>query len=214
MESVNNVVTDFEARVAKAREIKLEQMQITRLSSDVAVDRTLRRESVYKLKLLLHAIADEINYDEEVLDRQIAVTRRSIYGRIPAMLNLVAKIYSWPISSNGNASEVKGLQEDIIDFLNSKSYAISEDMLIDIKETKGSPKWLDDEGNEWSEKEPVIDEYRDAILEIATILGLSAVDLKLTETRWKVFATKQAEEVEKEKKAIAEALKRHEKVSA
>ena len=198
MESVNNVVTDFEARVAQARQDKLGQLTVTRLTSEIAIDDTLRRESARTMKLLLHSVADEIGYDDEVLDRKIAVTRRSEYGYIPALVNILSAIYNWPITGNGNPAEVEGFREDIVECLKSNNIDMDPDLLLDIKEAKGYHSFVDDEANLVEGVEPDYEEYNFFMLTFADKAGLPVIDNKLTEARWNKLEDKALEKANAE----------------
>jgi len=212
MESVNNVVTEFEARVAKARVEKLGKLTVTRLTSEIAIDDTLRRESARAMIELLGKVSDSIGYDDEMLDRKVSVTRRSEYGRIPALVNILANLYNWPISGNGNPSEVEGLREDIVDCLNDNNIVIDPDLLLDLREAKGYHSFVDDEGNLVEAVEPDFDEYEFFMLTFADKASLPVVDNKLTRAKWLKLEVKAKANAEAEIAEMQEALARHEAV--
>ena len=212
--NVESVVTEFEAKVAQARQDKLNSLKITRLTSEKAIDRTLRAEAINKMITLLQGVADAIGYDEEALERKIAVTRRSEYGRIPALINILSGIYSWPITAHGNPAEVPGLQEDILDYLASNSLDIDADLLLDIKEYKGYHSFVSDEAVIVDAVEPDIEEYDFAIVTIADIVGLPVVDNKLTLAKWNSIEAKAKAKAEAELADMQEALERHKALTA
>jgi len=213
MENVANnveaVVTEFDARVAQARENKLAELKVTRLTSEKAIDRTLRAEAISKMTSLLSEVADTIGFDEEALERKISVTRRSEYGRIPALINILANLYAWPITGHGNPAEVPGLQEDMLDFFASKGLAIDADLLLDIKEYKGYHSFVSDEAVIVEGIEPDVEEYEFAVITVADVVGLPVVDNKLTLAKWK---RAEAAAIEKAKAELADmkaSLERH-----
>jgi len=212
MENVaNNVdmVVDFEERLAKAREEKLGSIKATRLASEVAIDDTLRRESARRMVTLIKDVGELLSLDEESLDRRIKATRKSEYGRVPALINLLASIYVWPIAVGGQASDIDSLQEEIMDLLVEKGVVIDKDLLIDIKESKGYHSFLNDEAEVVEGEEPDFEEYSYFILTFADNAGLSLVDNKLSKAKWQRAEAKAKAKAEEEQKLAMEALERH-----
>jgi len=208
---VNNidVVADFEARLEQARKEKLGAIQTTRLTSEVAIDDTLRRESARRLVGLIKEVGELLSLDEERLERRIKATRKSEYGRVPGLINLLASIYAWPIAVGGQASDIDSLQEEIMDFFAEKNLLIDKDLLIDIKESKGYHSFLNDEAEMVDAEEPDFEEYAYFILTFADGASLSLVDNKLSKAKWQRAETKAREKALTEQTLAMEALERH-----
>ena len=214
MNKAVNVVTDFEAKVAEERERKLNEIQLKRLSSETAINDALRRESTKRMVSILNAVADTIDYDSEMLERKLMATRRSEYGRVPAMINILANLYAWPVSTHGNPAEVEGLRDDIIEVLTEQGVVIDPDLLLDIKDAKGYHTFIDDEGNIVEAVEPDFEEYEFFILTFAEKAGLPLVDLKLSPTKWRREEAKAKANAEAEKQDMLEARKRREELQS
>jgi len=212
---VNNmdIKADFEERLEQARKSRLSSIQSTRLASEVAIDDTLRRESSRKIVALIKDVGEILSLDDEQLDRRIKATRKSEYGRIPGLINLLASIYAWPISVGGQASDIDSLQEEIIELLQEKGVIIDKELLIDIKETKGYHSFLNDEAELVEGEVPDFEEYSYFILTFADNAGLPLVDNKLSSVKWKAIEAKAYAKAEEEQKLAIEALERHKKLA-
>jgi len=209
---MKDVKADFEERLRIAREAKLSNIQTTRLASEVAINDTLKRESARKMISLIKDVGELLSLDDEGLDRKIKATRKSEYGRIPALINLLAKIYTWPIAIGGQASDIDSLQEEILELLVEKSIIIDKDLLVDIKESKGFHSFLDDEAQIVEGEEPDFEEYNYYILTFADNAGLSLVDNKLSKVKWQAVEDRAYAKASEEQKLALEALERHKKL--
>jgi len=211
---MKDVKADFEERLRIAREAKLSNIQTTRLASEVAINDTLKRESARKMISLIKEVGELLSLDDEGLDRKIKATRKSEYGRIPALINLLAKIYTWPIAIGGQASDIDSLQEEVLELLVEKSIIIDKDLLVDIKESKGFHSFLDDEAQIVEGEEPDFEEYNYYILTFADNAGLSLVDNKLSKVKWQAIESKAHSKALEEQTLALEALERHKKLMA
>ena len=201
--------TTFEQKLDQARANNLGAITTTRLRSDIAINDALRRESLKTLTAILEEIYEICGLDLDMLHRKITASRRSEYGRVPALINIIAGTYAWPVGSASHANEIPARQEDILSLLK-----IDGDILLDLKDAKGYHSFLDEEFSTVHAVEPDYDEYNYFVLTVADHLQLPFVDNKLTEELWSRNETKALESIEKEQVLAEAALKRHEELLA
>lgn len=200
---------NFNDKLNKARANNLGTINSTRLRSDIAINDALRRESIKALTTKLEDIYEECGLDIDMLHRKIAASRRSEYGRVPALINIIAATYAWPIASQSEAANIGQYQEQIADLL-----GVDGDVLLDLKDAKGYHSFLSDEFEVVQGIEPDYEEYNYYVLTVADALAIPYVDSKINEQTWsrnedKALAVIKLEQVEAEA-----ALKRHEEVLA
>mgnify|MGYP006883098749 CR=1 FL=1 len=195
----------FEQKLIEARTNNLGAITTTRLRSDIAINDALRRESIKSLTAKLEDIYDVLNLDHDMLHRKIANSRRSEYGRVPALINILATTYSWPIADNSRAADITSLQEDMLDELPG----LDGDVLLDLKESKGYHSFLDEAFETVDGIEPDYEEYEYFVLTVADALQLPYVDNKITEQLWNKNENKALAKIDIDKDLAAGALARH-----
>lgn len=200
----------FEQKLIEARTNNLGAITTTRLRSDIAINDALRRESIKALTSKLEEVYDVLDLDLDMLHRKIAASRRSEYGRVPALINILAATYAWPIDDNSKASDITALQEDLLDELPG----LDGDVLLDLKESKGYHSFLDEAFATVDGIEPDYEEYEYFTLTVADALQLPYVDNKITEQIWNKNETKALEKISSEQDLASEALARLQDVLA
>lgn len=200
----------FEQKLIEARTNNLGAITTTRLRSDIAINDALRRESIKALTSKLEEVYDVLDLDLDMLHRKIAASRRSEYGRVPALINILAATYAWPIDDNSKASDITALQEDLLDELPG----LDGDVLLDLKESKGYHSFLDETFATVDGIEPDYEEYEYFTLTVADALQLPYVDNKITEQIWNKNETKALEKISSEQDLASEALARLQDVLA
>jgi hypothetical protein len=201
---------NFNDKLNKARSTNLGEISTTRLRSDIAINDALRRESIKALTTKLEDIYEVLGLDLEMLHRKIAASRRSEYGRVPALINILAATYSWPVKDSTRAKDIPELQEQILDELPG----LDGDVLLDLKDSKGYHSFLDEAFAKVDGIEPDYEEYSYFLLTVADALQLPFVDSKITEELWLKNEAKALETIAKEQTMAAEALARHEELLA
>lgn len=205
-----NTIEQFNAKLAEVKASRVNDIQATRLRSDVAINDTLRREAITSLTTTIEAIVDEFNLDVERTQRAIKAARKSEYGRVPELISIIAKNYAWPITDVSQASEIDDIQESMLDFLKDNGIIVSHDLLLDIKEAKGYHSFLDSATFEVIDGvEPEFDELEYYLLTFAEAAGLPLVDYKLEESKWNKTEAKVLAKIATEQAAAEEALANH-----
>ena len=177
---------EFEARLEEARTKSTTTLNGTRLSSEVAINDALRRESISTMTAILNRTNDVCGFDQDKLNNQIKAIRKSEYGKVPAMMNIFTKLYAWPITEGGDAKEITSIQFEIRESLAEIGIVIDEDLILDHREAKGYHSFFDDR-NDYEiipANEPDFEEYEYYTLTMAEKFGLPFVDNKLNETKW------------------------------
>ena len=205
------VISEFDQRVEEARAIRMNNNNNTRLASDAAINDLLRRESITTMKLVLTTVLEASAIPEDSLVASIKNIRKSEYGKVPALINLLTKVYAWPITDKGDAKEIDNIQLDILEALAAKGWNLDHDLLLDAKESKGYHSFYD--GKQSYELvdgvEPDFEEYEYSLLTIADKLGLPYVDNKLNETKWHRTEAKSQEKAQLEYEAVQLRLAEH-----
>jgi len=199
----------FEDRLAQVRKNNLSTINTTRLRSDIAINDALRRESVKTMVSTLEEVYEVCGLDLDMLHRKIAASRRSEYGRVPALINILAATYAWPVGDSVHASEIPQRQEDILDILK-----LDKELLLDLKEAKGYHSFLDEAFEVVESVEPDYEEYNYFVLTVADNLQIPFVDNKMNDALWAKNEAKALKKIEEEKVLADEALKRHEALLA
>ena len=198
---------NFNTKLNKAREENLVNTNTTRLRSDIAINDALRRETLKSLTSKLEAVYEEIGMDIDMWHRKINASRRWEYGRVSALINVIAATYAWPIVDSSEASNIPVLQEQILDILK-----IDGEILLDLKESKGYHSFLNDDFEVVTAVEPDYDEYNYYVLTVADALQLPFVDHKISEQLWDKNEAKALSKIVIEQEEAAQALKRHEEL--
>lgn len=195
---------EFNDKLAQARANNISTMNVARLRSDIAINDALRRESIKSLTTKLEDIYEDLNLDLDELARKIAVTRRSEYGRVPALLNILASTYAFPVKDRTEASNIPQYQEQIAELLH-----IDGEILLDLKESKGYHSFINDDFETVDGVEPDYEEYNYYILTIAEALQIPFVDSKITPTLWKKHQDTALAKIALEQEEAQSALARH-----
>jgi len=199
----------FEDKLAQVRKSNLSSINTTRLRSDIAINDALRRESVNTMTSILEEVYEACGLDIDMLHRKISASRRSEYGRVPALINILAATYAWPVGDSTHATEIPQRQEDILDILN-----LDGELLLDLKESKGYHSFLDEAFETVDGIEPDYNEYEYFVLTVADNLQIPFVDNKMSEDLWDKNERKALKKITDEKVLADEALKRHEELLA
>ena len=207
---MNNTTTNFNQRLAEARAKALNNTTDTRLKSDVAINDSLKRESLTTMSTIIMRVVEELALDEERYAKRIASARRSAYGRICEHINILASIYAWPIDNNANASEIPELQDRMLDTLTELGIEANGDLLLDIKDAKGYNSFLDETTFETVDGiEPLFDELEYYYLTFAESAKLPIIDYKMNEASYDKLEQKALNRIVAEKQLADEALARH-----
>jgi hypothetical protein len=200
---------NFTDRLNKARTANLGELTSTRLRSDIAINDALRRESIKTLVSKLEDVYEDLNLDLDMLHRKIATSRRSEYGRVPALINILAATYAWPIHDSSEAANIPQYQEQMTDLLH-----LDAEILLDLKESKGYHSFLNDDFEIVDGIEPDYEEYQYYILTIADALQIPYVDNKINTATWTNNETKALTKISVEQAEAATALARHNQLMA
>lgn len=201
--------TTFEQRLQEARANLIKTNSDRRLVSDIAINDTLKRESLAKLSEIIKAVVEDLNLDMEKIERRISQARRSNYGRICEHINILASIYAWPIAERSQASELANLQEAMLDTLAKHNIIIEGDLLLDIKEAKGYTSFINPETLETVPAlEPLYEELEYYYLTFAENAGIPIIDYKMNEALFDKLEKQALTRIEVETQANAEALER------
>lgn len=177
-------------------------------TNPTALNYELRNEATSKLKNLIKEIVTLADMDEEKVERRIAATVRSPYGRVPGLLNLLTSIVLWPVDGRDGAA-VASLREEILAKLGT-----SEELLIDLKEAKGYTTFLNDDYEIQPGITPDLEEYEMLATMLAQKLDIAVIDFKLTTERWEALEAKARAEAELEKEEADLELERFKQASA
>ena len=208
-----NTTTTFEKKLAEARANNVSNHTVSRLRSEVAINDTLKRESIKTMNTVIMSIVEELGLDEERYTKRLATTRRSPYGRVCEQINILASIYAWPIDNSGQVSEIPEMQERVLDTLTSFGITVEGDLLLDIKDAKGYNSFLDETAFEVVDGiEPIYDELEYFYLTFAESAGLPIIDYKMSEDKYDKLEIKALKRIEIEKQLAEEALARHKKM--
>lgn len=200
---------NFNDKLDKARMNNLGDINATRLRSNIAINDALRRESIKALTSKLEDVYEEVGMDIDMLHRKIAASRRSEYGRVPALINILAATYAWCVTDSSEAANIPQNQERIAELLH-----IDGEVLLDLKEAKGYHSFLDDEFQIVDAVEPDYEEYEYYILTIADALAIPYVDNKLNEQKWLANEAKALGKISVEQSEAETALARHAELMA
>ena len=202
-------MNNFDTRLQEARAQRLSN-HATRLKSEVAINDSLRRESINTLTGIINRLGEELNLDSEKLSRSIKASRKSPYGRVPELITKVASIYAWPLADASQVSEIESLQETVLDTLASMDINVDGELLMDIKEAKGFNSFLDQSTFEVVDGvEPEYDELKYYLLTFAEEASLPFVDYKMEESVYNKAEMKALAKIQLEKQLAEEALARH-----
>jgi len=208
---MENTITAQEAFNEKLEEIRKERaMNLTanRLRSEVAINDALLRESVATVTVVLKELYEFLDLEPEKLESFLKMARRSEYGRVPEMLAKIASLYTWP---GCDVQDIADTQEDILDIINKyTAVPVTADLLMDIKESKGSHTFLSNTDYEVIDAiEPAYEEFKYYISTLADYLNLPYVDIKLSEEKWEKNELKALKRVAKEQEEAQKALEAH-----
>lgn len=207
---MSNTTTTFNKRLEEARAKALSNTTDTRLKSDIAINDSLKRESLATMGTIISTVVEDLGLDEERYAKRIATTRRSPYGRICEHINILAGIYAWPIDSAGQASEIPDLQDRMLETLTELGVEANGDLLLDIKDAKGYNSFLDDSTFEVVDGvEPLFNELEYYYLTFAENAKLPIIDYKMTESSYDKLEQKALDRIATEKQLAEEALARH-----
>ena len=210
---MNTTTTTFETKLEEARAKALANTTDTRLRSNVAINDSLKRESLATMRLIINGVVEDLGLDEDRFKKRIDTARRSSYGRVCEHINILASIYAWPIDNNGQASEIPELQERVLDTLAGLGVNVSGDLLLDIKDAKGYNSFLDETTFEVVDGvEPLYEELEYYYLTFAESASLPIIDYKMSETVYNKLETKALKRIETEKALAEEALARHQEM--
>ena len=200
---------NFNDKLDKARAANLGDNNASRLRSDIAINDALRRESIKALVNTLESVYEELNLDLDMLHRKIAASRRSEYGRVPALINILAATYAWPIADSSEAANIPQYQENILEILK-----LDGEILLDLKEAKGYHSFLSDDFEVVQAIEPDYDEYNYYVLTVADALAIPYVDSKVSEEAWNRNENKALAKIKVEQAEAETALARHAELMA
>jgi len=208
MEQANNTQEQFTARLEAARTSATENMRDNRLKTDTAINYELRKDSQKIVTTVLHSLYDMLGFDEEKLEFAIKMARRSEYGRISELITHIAKVYAWPVADVSEVKEIDGLQEEILEHLATEhNIVVTHDLLLDIKEAKGSHTFLTKDTYEVVDaQEPEFQELGFYLRTFAEYAAMPIIDYKLTESQWNRNENKAITKVNQEHENAQQAL--------
>ena len=192
--------TTFEQALAAARQAN---NKVNDKFVSIAVSRTLRAESVNKLSSLILQIVELLGFDEEVYESKIKHSRKSQYGRVPELISIIASMYAWPVESVDKAKEIDDLQGDILEELESAGIIVDDELLFDIKESKGYHTFMStDTAEVIYGVEPDYEAFNYSCGKFAELMGLDFIDYKIDADKWHRAENKNVDKAELEMKAI------------
>ena len=207
---MSKITDEFKTKLELARANNVSNHTVSRLRSEVAINDTLKRESIRTMDTVVNSVVEELGLDEERYAKRLATTRRSPYGRVCEQINILASIYAWPIENSSQVSEIPEMQERVLDTLTSLGITIEGDLLLDIKDAKGYTSFLDDVKFETVEGvEPLFDELEYYYLTFAEAAGLPVIDYKMSESVYEKIEAKALDRIKLEQQSADEALARH-----
>ena len=193
-------MTTFEQALASARQAN---NRVNDKFVGIAVSRTLRSESVTKLTTIIMQIVELLGFDEEVYESKIKHSRKSQYGRVPELISIIASLYAWPVESVDKAKEIDDLQSDIIEELEEAGITVDDELLFDIKESKGYHTFMStDTAEVIYGVEPEYESFNYSCGKFAELMGLDFIDYKLDPNKWHKTENKAVDKAELEMSAI------------
>lgn len=137
------------------------------------------REAYNGLRKIILDITEEVGLDEEKMANRINSARRSEYGPINGLINLLVSVCNWP-AEPGDGANVSINQKTIED----KYPQIDMLMLDDIKSFRGYHSFVSDELQVIDGIEPDYDNYRDHCAVLLEDLSLRSVKPTINEQQW------------------------------
>ena len=168
-----------------------------------ALNYGLRSESTKTLKDMILDVATIADLDEERVQRRITVASKSPYGRIPGLVNLFVSMALWPVEGR-DFSGVSELKEEIL-----AKYNLDEELLIDIKDSKGFHTFLNDDHELIKGQEPDLEEYEMLVTLFCTQLEIPVIDFRMTQAKWQLKEDQAIEAAELDMKEAELALSRY-----
>ena len=173
-----------------------------------AINYKLRQTSMDTLRALIAEVADAAGMDKANMDIKLKlVTSRSEYGKVPALINLLASTANWPLDKDANKSELGDAKEIVTGMLPDMM-----DTLEDVHQAKGYHTFVSDDHEIVDGIEPDYEEYGMLVQVIAEKLQLPVVDLKLDETVWDKNEAKAEKKADKTIEDIKDELAEHNKL--
>jgi hypothetical protein len=172
--------------VVSAMTEQLSQSQITRTPMSAKNIKTIKattkanREAYNGLRKILLDITAEVGLDEEKMANRINSARRSEYGPINGLINLLVSVCNWPAEA-GDGSNVAINQKLIED----KYPQIDMLMLDDIKSFRGYHSFVSDDTLQVIDGvEPDYENYRDYCSVLLEDLKLKSIKPTISKDQW------------------------------
>ena len=207
---------EYTAKLDEIRNARNAQFNSKRLSSTVAIEMDLKRESLQSLKNLIQLTVDATPLDS--VDRMSLVTKNRSsknakeYGQIPSLIFMLCTIVAWPVKSKDDAKNIDSILEDIAEAWSEKGLTFDVDLLLDIKEAKGYHSFMADDGVAMPAVEPAYDELEYHLSSFVVATNMPSLGLIVTEEKWDNNEKKAQQVVLEEAQANELALKMQEEL--
>lgn len=161
------------------------------------------RTTLKELINIIDSICELCGLDQEKMVRRISVAKKSEYGRINGLLNLLASLVMWP-AEQGDGASVSTNQKLITDTLN-----VDIDLLEDIKSFRGYHTFVSDELEIIDGVEPNYEDYSDYCHIFLEGIELAPSRVVLDESKWQNAEKRAKVRAETELKEMEEAVANH-----
>ena len=190
---------ELQAKVAELMQASTPEYNETAIAYEV------ERETAVQASLLVKKAVSVTSLDDEKINKQLLMTRRSEYGKVIGTLNILVSIYNFPVNSADEAKDIDLIREDILNILNLPQQCHTT--LLDIKELRGNHSFIDLETFDVvPASEPDYATLKYLYSKLLSELNLPTSKWVLTPSKWNATEAKQRKKIITEQQAIEQAL--------
>lgn len=160
------------------------------------------RETVIRLTSTIMQITELCNLDEEKMYRRILTAKKSEYGRINGLINLLAAVTNWPADAGDGASVAMNQQ------LIAKQ-GTDLDILEDIRSFRGYHTFVADDLSVINGVEPDYENYSDYCAVFLDSYGLTNSRVAIDPTKWRLAEIRAKDKALKDLESMKQAIADH-----
>jgi hypothetical protein len=164
------------------------------------------KAAVKRLTDLVYQITDLCGLDEEKMVRRVATAKKSEYGRINGLINLLSSVCTWPAEA-GDGASVTANQKLIQDSLD-----LDLDMLDDIRSFRGYHTFVSDDLEIIDGIEPSYEDYSDYCTIMLEDLGLSSSKPTISRDIWQKAEDRAIDKAGKDLLDMKQAVEEHKRL--